>query len=113
MAVKTTYIYKVKMWRGNDVPMTEYCYARNAKAAEEGYKVLYKQKRYDHFNSVCFAEADYKLHPDLFKPLTDGEAKTVIDGGFANADMYSRRLDNKPLIPEDAVFVPVEKKVSE
>ena len=105
MAKKTTYLYKVKMWRGSGLSMTDYCYARNAAAAVDGMKGIYRHEKYDHFETVCFAEADYELHPDLFAQITAEELKTIEKNKLATADKYARRKDNKPVVPEGAEFV--------
>lgn len=108
MARKSTYLYRVKMWRGSSIGITEYCYARSKKDAVNGFKQIYANEKYDHFEAVCFAEADFELHPDYFAQMTAQEIRIIEQNGLASADSYSRRKDSAPIIPEDATFVPKE-----
>lgn len=107
MARKTTFLYKVKASLPGQLSNTTYVYARNKSAAVDGIKQMKPELKFAHFDAVCFAEADFDMHPDLFKPLTNEEIRTVESSGWAKADSYSRRKDTGK-IPEDAEFVSKE-----
>ena len=107
MARKATFLYKVKASRPGQLSSTTYVYARNKAAAVDGIKTMNPELKFAHFDVVCFAEADFDMHPDLFKPLTNEEVKMVVDGGYANADSYSRRKDTFA-VPKGAEFVSVD-----
>lgn len=108
MARRATYLYKVKMSDGHSLPITDFCYARNAKQAVNGMKNIYAEKKYQHFETVCFAEADVQKHPDFFAPVTEEERKHIINTRIADADSYSRRRDVKPARLEDGAFISKE-----
>lgn len=96
MAQKATYIYKVTLSNSTN-KMTAYCYARNKKTALEEYKKLYKSEKFDHFEAVDFAEADVKLHPEYFKPLTNDEIDMINKNNLAAAGAYRRIRDGSEL----------------
>lgn len=113
MAHKTTYVYKIIMSRGNSKPITDYCYARNKSAAIDGMKEIYKEKKFDHFNVVCFAEAEFSQHPNLFEKLSERDVAIVKNRHLADAEKYSRRKDveisNEGMpVPQGAQFVTPE-----
>ena len=110
MARKSTFLYKVKASRPGSLSDTTFVYARNKAAAIDGIKQMKPELKFAHFDAVCFAEADFEMHPDLFKPLTPEEVKMIQDGGYANADSYSRRKDTTPDWMQQGEFVPVEKE---
>ena len=91
MAEKNTYIYKVSMGKGNDVDEVAFCYARNKIAAREGYREIFRENKYDRFNVVMFGEADYKKHPEWFKPMPREEVDYVLRNKLADADAYAQR----------------------
>lgn len=107
MARKTTFLYKVKASMPGKLSDTTYVYARNKAAAVDGIKQMKPELKFAHFDAVCFAEAEFDMHPDLFKPLTNEEIRMVEDGRYASADSYSRRKDTGS-VPEGAEFVSKE-----
>ena len=97
MAKRATYLYKVIMQRGNGSEITEYCYARNKDCAVKGYKEIYKVEKFDCFNVINFAEADYDMHPEYFKPLSADEVEMVKKNNLAAAGAYRRIRDGSEM----------------
>ncbi len=101
MAIKNTYIYKVSMGNGEDIKEVVFCYARNAEAARDGYKTVFKEKKYDKFHVVMFGEADIRVHPERFMPMPKDEVDYVIKRKLAEADAYAqRKTQSIEFIPE-------------
>ena len=91
MANKNTYMYKVSMGNGDRIKEVAFCYARNARAARNGYKALFRDKKYDRFEVLMFGEADIKEYPDLFRPMPKEEADYIIRAALADAEAYAQR----------------------
>ena len=102
MASKCTYMYKCSMGYGNDIKEVAFCYARNKRSAREGYREIFKDKKYDKFEVVMFGEADINRHPERFMPMPKDEVDYVIRASLANAPFYAQRKATPPQID----FVP-------
>ena len=63
MARKKTYIYRVEIFDGRGLPVSDFCYARNKAAAIEGMKELYpNQRAYGHFRTYIVGKAPEDIH---------------------------------------------------
>ena len=100
MAIKCTYLYKVSMGNGDEVKEVVFCYARNKEAAKEGYKEIFKAKKYDKFDVVMFGEADIVRYPERFRVMPKDEVDYVIRTGLAQEAMYAQRKAKKDFFPE-------------
>jgi len=111
MARKATYIYRVNISNADGVKKTEYCYARNARAAISGVKSLNEPSKYTQYKAVAFGEVEFRRHPEIFEMVPLDEIQRVVNNKWGTADKYSNRKDHRgPVIPKGAVFVPAGKE---
>lgn len=96
MAAKAVYMYQVTMGYKDSDEEVAYCYARNAGKAVEGMKEIFKEKKYDSFKAKLFGEADIKVHPDYFEPMSREEVEYINRLQLAQAAKYSQRRDTVP-----------------
>ena len=100
-------MYKVEISNNRGDKRTEYCYARNAKAAVNGYKELLLPEKYDYYKTTVFGYV--KNHNGYFEPMANDEIVLIEKRGYASAGAYSNRRDTpSPAVPKDAVFMTKE-----
>lgn len=91
MAAKSTYVYRISMGHNGSAELTKYCYARNSSTAIHEYAEKYKDRKYDTFKAVMFAEASIRKHPGPFEEMPEDEVKIIEENNLANAPAYSMR----------------------
>lgn len=96
MATKSVYLYGITMGHGNKEEEVAYCYARNAGIAVDSFKEIYKEKKYDFFLAKMFGEADMRIHPKPFEPMSREEVEYISRHGLAKADAYAQRKTPLP-----------------
>lgn len=104
MAQKTTYLYEIIMGHGERDEETVYVYARNAGCAVDALKEIHKDKKYDSFKAKMFGEADFNLHQEPFKLMSQDEVNIIMKYGLAKNAAYRQR--KKASIPAGGEFIP-------
>lgn len=115
MAIKATYMYQVTMGHGDKEERVAYCYARNSGRAVDGMKQIFAEDKYDSFSCKMFGEADFRVHPEPFMPMSRDEVEIISKNNLANAAAYSQRknvsvADLVQALPAGGEFIPVNTK---
>lgn len=100
MAIRSVYMYKCSMGYNNNIDKVAYCYARNSKVAQQQFKELYKEKKYDTFNTVMFGEANIKVHQQPFEIMSEDEVKYILKSKIGQEPMYAQRKPIDNPVPE-------------